>query len=76
MTGSCAHHRCSCQIREQVRYCSEYCRSAADGAAVTPEALDMAVCLCGHAACASHHHKHTPVHGTRPIANPNEEATC
>ena len=73
MTATCAHHRCRCPVGEHVRYCSDYCRGAADGAVT--EALDMTVCVCGHAACASHRAP-PPVHGTRPIENPKEEATC
>jgi hypothetical protein len=50
---TCAHTPCQCPVTETGGYCSDGCRKASSHAAV-PNALDMAVCVCGHIDCMRH----------------------
>ena len=41
----CAHAGCTCHTQEGAKYCSEACRSAAEGGGHAEG------CRCGHAGC-------------------------
>jgi hypothetical protein len=57
---TCAHHPCRCVVPDGMKFCSDSCQQAPHEN-VVPVALDMAVCICGHAGCAHRDQKAAPV---------------
>ena len=52
MRHECEYQACRCQVSEGNTFCSDLCGAGGKATTGAAEALDMAVCRCGHPACA------------------------